>query len=62
MENVIDAEYMHTGRVCKEFEIKYLGEYHNFYLKSDKELLADAFEKCLKIYHLDPVKYFHKIL
>ena len=53
---------MHTGRVCKEFEIKYLGEYHNFYLKSDKQLLADAFEKCLKIYHLDPVKYFHKIL
>ena len=36
MENIIDAEYMHTGRDCKEFEKKYLGEYHNFYLKSDK--------------------------
>ena len=36
MENVTDAEYMHTGRGCKEFEIKNLGEYHNFYLKNDK--------------------------
>ena len=45
----------------KTFEIKNLGESHDFYLKSDALLLADVFENfrkmCLKNYHLDPVKF-----
>ena len=53
---------MHAKRVCKDFEIKYLGQYHDLHLKSDTLLLADVFENfrkmCLKIYHLDPVKFF----
>ena len=61
MEDVTDAEYMHTKRVCKNIEIKTLGEYHDFYLKKDKLLLPDVFknfrEMCLKIYHLDPAKF-----
>ena len=60
MEDIRDADYMHTKRVCKNFGIKNLGEYHDLYLKSDTFLLADVFEiyrkMCLKIYHLDPVK------
>ena len=44
MEDIIDAEYMHAKRVCKEFEIKTLGEYHNLYLKSDSLLSADVIE------------------
>ena len=32
MEEVIDADYMHGKRVCKDFEIKNLGEYHYLYL------------------------------
>ena len=61
MEDITDADYMHAKRVCKDFEIKNLGEYHDLYLKSDTLLLADVFENfrkmCLKIYHLDPVKF-----
>ena len=32
LENITDADYMHAKRVCKDFEIKKLGEYHNLYL------------------------------
>ena len=38
---------MHRKRVCKDFEIKHLGEYHDFYLKSDTLFLADVLEKCV---------------
>ena len=33
MENIIDADYAHAKRVCKDFEIKDLGEYHNLYVQ-----------------------------
>ena len=52
---------MDGKRVCKDFEIKNVGEYHDLYLKSDTLLLADVFENfrktCLKIYQLDPAKF-----
>ena len=52
---------MHAKRICKDFEIKNLCEYHDLYLKSDALLLADVFDSfrktCLKIYHIAPVKF-----
>ena len=33
MENIIDADYAHAKKVCKDFEIKDLGEYHNLYVQ-----------------------------
>ena len=61
MEDITDADYLHVKRVCKDFEIKKIGEYRDLYLKSDTLLLADVFENfrkmCLKIYHLDPAKF-----
>ena len=38
MEDITDANYMHTKRVCKELKIilvKNLSEYHDLYLKID---------------------------
>ena len=62
VEDITDANHIDTKRVWEDFEIKKLGEYHDFYLKIDRLLLADVFENfrkmCLKIYHLDPIKIF----
>ena len=61
MEDITDADYVHAKRVCKNSEIKNLGEYHDLYVLSDKLLLADVFEKfrnmCLKICELDPTRF-----
>ena len=44
MEDITDADYMQAKRVCKDLEIKNLGEYHVLYLKSDTViLLADIY-------------------
>ena len=61
MEDITEADYARTKRVCRDFEIKYLGEYHDLYIQSGTLLLADVFENfrnmCLKIYELDPAKF-----
>ena len=60
MQDITDN--MHAKRICKYFEIKNLGEYHNLPLKHDKLLSANIFEyfkkMCLESYQLDPSKYF----
>ena len=35
MEEITDADYIHGKRVCKDFEIKNFGEYHDLHFKSD---------------------------
>ena len=61
MEDITDTVYAHAKIVCKDFEIKNLGEYHNLYVQRYTLLLADVFENfrntCLKIYQLDPAKF-----
>ena len=44
MEDITDADFVHVKRVCKDFEIKNLGEYHVLYFESDTLLLTDVFE------------------
>ena len=60
MEDITDVDYVHANRVYKDFEIKNLGEYHDFYLKSNVLLLADVFKNfrtmCLEIYELGSSK------
>ena len=45
MEDITDADYAHAKRVCKDFEIKNLGEYHDLHVQKDILLLDDVFEK-----------------
>ena len=49
MEEIPEVDYMHRKRVCKDFEIKSLGEYHDLYLKSDTLFLAHVFENFRKM-------------
>ena len=57
MEDVTDADLMHTKRVFEDFEIKHLDEYHHLFVQSDTLLPADVFENFrnlyLKIYEPD---------
>ena len=52
---------MDVKRVCKNFKITNLGEYHDLYFKKDTLLLANVLEKfrkmCLNIYHLGVAKF-----
>ena len=61
MEDVTDAGYAHAIRVCKDFQIKNIGEYHDFYVQNDTLWLVDVFENfrnmCLKKYELDAAKF-----
>ena len=54
IEDITDADFAHAKRVCKDFEIKKLGEYLDFYVQSDNLLLHDVFENfrnmCFEIY------------
>ena len=60
-EDNTDADYVLAKRVCKDFEIKELGENHDLYVKSNTLLLSDVFENfwnmCLDIYELVPLKF-----
>ena len=63
MEDITDAHYAHAKRVCKNFEIKNLGEYHDLYVQRKTSLLAYVYENfsknmCIKIYELDTAKFF----
>ena len=58
MKDITDADYAYTKRVCKDFEIKNLGEDHNLFVQSNTLLLENFRNICLKVYELDPAKLF----
>ena len=62
IEDITDADYADAKRVCKDFEIKNWGEYHDLYHQSNTLLLADVFEKfrnmCYKYTNLILQNYF----
>ena len=44
LEDITDKDYDHAQKVRKVFEIKNLGNYHDFHVQWDTLLLADVFE------------------
>ena len=44
MEEITDADYIHGKGVCKDDEVKNLGEYYDLYFISDTLLFPDVFE------------------
>ena len=51
--DITDADYSYAKRVCKNFKIKKLEEYHDLYVQSD---VFENFRNCLEIYEIDLVK------
>ena len=55
-------DYLACEKIWYKSDIKDMDDYHDYYLKKDILLFADAFEKfigtCLNIYGLDPCHYF----
>ena len=50
MGDITDANYAHGNRLCKDFKIKYLGEYNGLYAQSITLLLAGLFDLCVLNY------------
>ena len=49
LEDITGADYMPRKIVCKDFNMRNVGEYHDLYLKSDTLLLAEVFQNFRKI-------------
>ena len=62
MEHITDADYAYVKRVCKDFEINNLGEYHDLYAHSDTLMLDDVFQNfqniCVKTNKFHPAPFF----
>ena len=55
-------DYLTCEKICNNFKMKNMGDYHDHYLEKDVLLLADVFEKfistCITHYELDSCHYF----
>ena len=61
-DHISDEDYLTCNKVWNEFNMKYMGNYHDRYLRKDVLLLVDVFEKFidsrLRFYKLGPCHYF----
>ena len=63
MEDISDADYALAKRVCKYFEMKNLGEYHDLHVQRDALFLADrTLEICVLKYTNLILQYFFQLL
>ena len=60
--DISDEDYSFYNKVCTDFNLKTMKDYHDLYLKTDVLLLADVFENfretCYRYYELDPLHYY----
>ena len=65
MEDITDADYVHQKRVCKDFKVSNLEDYHDLYVQSDPLLSPDLIENfpnmCLQIYELDSALFLSSL-
>ena len=63
MEDITDADQAHAKRICKDFELKKLGDYNNLYVQSDTLVLANVFRNfrnmCLEMYEFAPAEFLY---
>ena len=61
-EGISAGDYAHAKKVWRKFGCKNMGDYHDLYLRTDVDLLADVFEEfrniCMQYYKLDPANYY----
>ena len=61
MQDITDADYTYSKRVCKDFQTKNVGEHHDLYVQSDTLLLANVFNNflniCFEKYGLDTAHF-----
>ena len=61
-EGITKEDYEHAQKVWEVFGCRNMGDYHDLYLATDVNLLADVFENfrevCLDNYELDPAHYY----
>ena len=61
-ECISEKDYLQANNIWNVFKLNTMGDYHNFYIKTDVLSLADVLEKfintCLDYYGIDPCHYF----
>ena len=61
-KHISDSDYEHAQRVWTAFQCRTMGDYHDLYLDTDVNLLADVFETfratAMGTYGLDPAHYY----
>ena len=55
-EDITDDDYTYAKRVCKDFEIKNLGEYHDLYVQ------RVSVSRCIRTFKICVLKYMNLIL
>ena len=62
-ECISEKDYLHADNIWNMFKMNTMGDYHDFYLKTDSFLSVDVFEKfistSLDCYRLDPCHCFN---
>ena len=57
MKGVTDTDNTHAKRVCKDFKMKNLGEYHDLFVEIVTLLFQNFQKLCFEVFELDPARF-----